>query len=104
MRRVFGEAVWVVEFQITKHFVSRDVMEALAVLADSLQNGVGADDVGLDKRPGIAQGVVVVAFGGKCTTMSFSATNLSINSASQMSPSTKLIWSATGCKLAVLPA
>ena len=40
-------------------------MEALAVLADSLQNGVGADDVGFDEWPWIAQRIVVVAFGGE---------------------------------------
>ena len=65
VRRIFSEAVRVVKLQITKHFVCRDVMEALAVLADSLKNGVGADDVGFDKRPRIAQGIVVVTFSGK---------------------------------------
>ena len=40
-------------------------MEAFAVLANSFKNGVSADDVSLDKRPRIAQGIVVMAFGGK---------------------------------------
>ena len=40
-------------------------MEALAVLANSLQDGVSTDHVGLDKRPRIAQRIVVMAFGGK---------------------------------------
>jgi len=40
-------------------------MEALAVLANSLQDGVSTDHVGLDKRPRIAQRIVVVAFGGE---------------------------------------
>jgi hypothetical protein len=40
-------------------------MEALAVLADSLKNGVGADDIGFDEWPRIAQGIVVVTFSGK---------------------------------------
>ena len=40
-------------------------MEALAVLANSLKNGVGADDVGLDKRPRIAQRVVIMTFSGE---------------------------------------
>ena len=35
------------------------------MLADSLKNGVGADNVGFDKRPRITQGIVVVAFGGE---------------------------------------
>ena len=40
-------------------------MEALTVLADSFQDSVGTNHVGLDKRPRITQGVVVVAFSGE---------------------------------------
>ena len=40
-------------------------MEALAVLADSFQDSVGTNHVGLDKRPRIAQRIIIMAFSGE---------------------------------------
>ncbi len=50
----FLEAVWIVQFQVAKDFVGADVVQALVMLADGLQDGVGANDVCFDKRPRIA--------------------------------------------------
>ena len=65
IRRGFSEAVRVVQFQITKYFIGRDMVQALAVLSHRLENGVSADDIGLDKRPRVTQGIIIVTFGGK---------------------------------------
>ena len=63
--RVFGEAIGVIELEVTKDFVGADVVQAFAMFANSLEDSVGADDVGFHKGPWVAQGIVVVALGCK---------------------------------------
>lgn len=62
---LFSEAIWVVELQVAEYFVRTDMVQALAVFADSFEQRESADDVRLDKWPRVAQGIVVVRFGGK---------------------------------------
>jgi len=40
-------------------------MEALVVLANGFEDRIGADDIGVDEGPWIAQRIVIVALGGK---------------------------------------
>ena len=54
----------IVEREVAVDLVGGDVVEPGAVRADGFQQGVGADDVGLQERVRVVQGVVVVGFGG----------------------------------------
>jgi hypothetical protein len=54
----------IVEFEVAVHLVGGDVVVALVVLADRLQHGEGADQVGLDERARVVQRVVVVRLRG----------------------------------------
>ncbi len=60
VRRIFVEAIGIIELEIAKNLVGTDVVQALTVLADGFQNGVGANDISLDERPGVTERVVVV--------------------------------------------
>jgi hypothetical protein len=63
VRSVLGEFGRVVQLQIAVDFVGGDVVVALVVLAHRLQERVRADQVGVQERRRIVQGIVVVAFG-----------------------------------------
>ena len=65
VRSGLGEFGWVVEFEVAIDFVGADVVETLVVTADGLEDRGGAHEVRLDKRPWVAQAVVVVALGSK---------------------------------------
>ena len=57
-RRVVGgvliEFVWVVELEITEDFIGTNVVKAFVVGAYRFENSVGADNIALNKRPGVA--------------------------------------------------
>lgn len=65
IRCFLGKAIWVVELKVTKNFVGRNVVQAFVVLSYSFEDGVGADNVGLDEWPWLAQTIVIVTLGGK---------------------------------------
>lgn len=56
----FVEFGGVVEFEVAVDFVGGNVVEAFVVFADGFEDVEGADDVGLDERSGVVEGVVVV--------------------------------------------
>lgn len=62
--RLLGEAGRVVQRQVAVDLVGGDVVVAHAVLPASLDEGVGALDVGLEERARVGDGVVVVGLGG----------------------------------------
>ncbi len=65
VRRRLGEPHRVVDLEVAVHLVGADVVVAHVVPPDRLQQGEGADDVGVQERAGVAQRVVVVGLGGE---------------------------------------
>src|SRR5690606_12291809 len=55
----------VVQLEVAVHLVGGDVVQPGAVAAHRLEDGEGADDVGVDERPRVRQGVVVVRLRGE---------------------------------------
>ena len=62
---IFGEAIRIVELEVAKYFIGRNVMQALVMLANCFEDGVRADNIGLDERPRVTQRIVIVTLGGK---------------------------------------
>ena len=58
----FGELCRIVQLEVAEDLVGGDVVVASAVLTDCFQKTESTDEVSVDERFGVGQGVVVVRF------------------------------------------
>ena len=58
----FGKLCRIVQLEVTEDLVGGDVVVASAVLTDCFQKAESTDEVSVDERFGVGQGVVVVRF------------------------------------------